>query len=147
VAAKILAGQPLEIGNLVSEVNRITLNGMDAPTLAGGASGGDDGGSADFRRFSIASNPDPDPLVREIAYEDANFVGATNSPFAVDGNQFTTTGGKVAVFAFGDVPLDGFVAALVYPTGSKNQNNFVPEALITVDAGGNAQLIDNNNLL
>lgn len=75
-----------------------------------------------------------------LQFSTANLVGGIQNILRPDAATFTytpfVTGGT---FQFGDTPIDGLIAAVTL-TSNKN---FVPEALVTVDAGGAAVLIDN----
>ena len=68
----------------------------------------------------------------------ANFVGSIFDVSRPNSTVFayTPTG---SAFAFGDVPIDGMIAAVTL-TSNKN---FVPEAFITENAAGAAVLVDN----
>jgi hypothetical protein len=69
----------------------------------------------------------------------ANFVGSVLNPTQNKATTFTYT--PAGPFVFGDVPIDGLIAAVTL-TANKN---FVPEAFVTEDASGHAVLIDNTN--
>ena len=117
VAGHLVQGDALNLGNLVTKVDGIILNGTVAPVLTAGA--------FDPVQFSTAN------LVGGIA----NLSAANPAAF-----KFTNNVGTAA-FDFGDSPTDGLIAAL----SLTSNKNFVPEAFVTADASGLAVLVDNLN--
>jgi hypothetical protein len=85
------------------------------------------------QNMTFASRGDLSP----IQLATANFVGSVYYPVRLAALEYQSSAGY-GVLAFGDVPIDGLIAA----TDLTSFKNFSPEAYLTVDSSGNAVFVD-----